>query len=310
MGGKNRTPRVFRWEEVIPRFTNCKKSFTKSKLFQEVYLALVKRVCAHYLKNRNCTILKTDLWNEGVEYDRDLFTGVSKIHIKKKLFAVDVSPKICNLGKKRLNDKAEVVCSNVMNPPLKKESIDLILDISTIDHFPTEQTRLVIEKYRFILKKDGILLVVFDSGLNFAMEMYHRVYLRKIYPECTLAPSKMKGLLQILGFKILEEYGCYFVGLIGGTHRRLPVLERLLKTRVNVVWGLVKKIELSRWSKYLCFIAPQYAIIAKKNGYGKVKYPSFRRERGESMFGFGEIWNHVKQFYKLKKNASRTLKSH
>jgi SAM-dependent methyltransferase len=269
MGGKNGTPRVFRWEEAIPRFTNCKKSFTKSKLFQAVYLALVKRVCARYLKNRNCTILKTDLWNEGVEYDRDLFTGVSKLHIKKELIAVDVSPKICNLGKKRLNDKTEVVCSSVISPPLKKESFDFILDISTIDHLPAEQTRLVIEEYHSILKDGGILLVVFDSGLNFAMEMYHRVYLRKIYPEWTLVPLKMRGLLQMLGFEILEEYGCYFVGLAGGTHRRLPILERLLKTRVNVLWRIVKKIELSRWSKYLCFIAPQYAIIAKKNGCGK-----------------------------------------
>jgi len=107
-------------------------------------------------------------------------------------------------------------------------------------------------------------LIIFDSGLNFAMEMYHRVYLRKIYPEWTLVPLKMKGLLQILGFKILEEYGCYFMGLIGGTHRRLPILERLLNTRVNVVWSLLQKIELSRWSKYLCFLAPQYAIIAKR----------------------------------------------
>jgi len=264
MGGKNRTPPVFKWEEAIPRFTNCKKSFTKSKLFQAVYLALVKRVFAHYLMNRNCTILKTDLWNEGVEYDRDLFTDVSKIHVKKKLLAVDISPKICNLGKKRLNDKTEVVCSSVMNLPFKNKSFDFILDISTIDHLPTEQTRLVIEKYRSILKDDGILLVVFDSGLNFATEMYHRVYLRKIYPEWTLVPLKMRGLLQILGFKILEEYGCYFIGLIGGTHRRLPILERLLKTRVNVVWSLLQKVELSRWSKYLCFLAPQYAIIAKR----------------------------------------------
>jgi len=157
----------------------------------------------------------------------------------------------------------------VINPPFKNKSFDFILDISTIDHLPKEQTRLVMEKYRSILKDDGILLVVFDSGLNFAVEMYHRVYLRKIYPEWTLVPSKMKGLLQILGFKILEEYGCYFVGLIGGTHCRLPILERLLKTRINIVWNLAKKIELSIWSKHLCFIAPQYAIIAKKNGYGK-----------------------------------------
>jgi len=264
MDGKNRAPRGFRWEEAIPRFTNCKRSSIKSKLFQAVYLALIKRIFAHYLINRNCTILKTDLWNEGVEYDRDLFTEVSKIHMKKKLFAMDVSPKICNLGKKRVNDKIEVVCSSVMKPPFKNKSFDFILDISTIDHLPTEQTKLVIERYRSILKDDGILLIVFDSGLNFAMEMYHRVYLRKIYPEWTLVPLKMKGLLQILGFKILEEYGCYFMGLIGGTHRRLPILERLLNTRVNVVWSLLQKIELSRWSKYLCFLAPQYAIIAKR----------------------------------------------
>jgi len=264
MGGKNMTQRVFRWEEAIPRFTNYKKSFTKSKLFQAVYLALIKRIFAHYLINRNCTILKTDLWNEGVEYDRDLFTEVSKVHVKKKLFAVDISRKICNLGKKRLKDKTEVVCSSVVNPPFKDKSFDFILDISTIDHFPTKQTKLVIEKYRSVLKDDGILLVVFDSGLNFATEMYHRVHLRKIYPEWTLVPLKMKGLLKILGFKILEEYGCYFMGLIGGTHRRLPILERLLNTRVNVVWSLIQKIELSRWSKYLCFLAPQYAIIAKR----------------------------------------------
>jgi len=261
---KNSVQRVFRWEEVIPQFMNCKKSFTKSKLFQAVYLALVKRICVYHLKGRNCAILKTDLWNEGVECERDLFTRVSKIHIKKRLIAVDVSPKICNLGKKKLNDKAEVVCSSVTNPPFKNQSFDFILDISTIDHLPTEQTKLVVERYRSILKDGGILLIVFDSGLNFAMEMYHRVYLRKIYPEWTLNPLEVRGLIQTLGFKILEEYGCYLIGLIGGMHCGLPILESFLKYRVKVVWWLVRKIELSRWSRYLCFITPQYAIIAKK----------------------------------------------
>lgn len=264
MNSKNSGLRFFKWEELIPRFTHCKKSFIKSKLFQEVYLELVKHVCARYLKNRNFNILKTDLWNEGVECDRDMLTEVSKIHVKRKIFAVDISPKICDLAKKRLNDEIDAICASMTNPPFKSRSFDLVLDISTIDHIPTEHAFSVIEKYHSILRDGGILLVVFDSGLNFATEMYHRVYLRKIYPEWTLIPSRMRGFLQILGFKILEEYSCNFMALIGGVHNRLPILERLLKTRVELVWSFMRKIELSRWSKHLCFLAPQYAIIARK----------------------------------------------
>jgi len=271
MYGKNNIPQVFKWEEAIPRFSHCKKSLIKSRLFQQGYLELTRRICTYYLKDRNCNMLKTDLWNEGVEYDRDILTEASKIRIKKRLFAMDVSPKICSLAKKRLNNRVEVeiVCASLTNPPFKNQSFDFILDISTIDHLPAEKTNLVIKGYRSVLKDWGALLLIFDSGLNFAMEMYHRFYLRKIYPEWTLVPSKMRTLLQILGFDILEEYSSYLVGLMGGTHSRLPIIGRFLDTRIGIIRSLIRKIELSKWSKHLCFIAPQYAIIAKKREYGK-----------------------------------------
>jgi len=269
MSGKNNIPQVFKWEEAIPRFLNCKKGVIKSRLFQEGYLELVRRVCTYYLKGRNCNILKTDLWNEGVEYDRDILIEASKIRIKKRLVAMDVSPKICTLAKKRLDNRVEIVCASVTNPPFKNQSFDFILDISTIDHLPTEKTNLVIKRYRSVLKDWGALLLIFDSGLNFAMEMYHRFYLRKIYPEWTLIPSRMRSLLQILGFEMLEEYSSYLIGLMGGTHSRLPIIGRFLDTKIGIIRTLIRKIELSKWSKHLCFIAPQYAIIAKKREYGK-----------------------------------------
>jgi len=110
-------------------FYQLQKKLHKIKAFSSNILSARKTRMCSLSKNRNCTILKTDLWNEGVEYDRDLITEVSKIHMKKKLFAMDVSPKICDLGKKRLNDKTEVVCSSVMKPPFKISPSTLYLNI-------------------------------------------------------------------------------------------------------------------------------------------------------------------------------------
>jgi len=259
---------VFRsWEKVPSVFLLRPTSFVKDTLFAHGYCVLIKRICSRYHQRRsNLRVLKTDLWNEGVEPGRDILSRIRRYTAPwiTELHGVDVAVDTCNIARTRLSQDIGVTRAITTELPFRCSSFDLILDISTIDHVPPAFIPIVLRQYYDALSREGVLMLVFDSGVNFLSEMYHRIYLRHHYPEWTLVPSRMRLALKTVGFEILEEYGCYVIGLLAGMHWRLPMIESFLRKRLKLVSALFSQIELSRFSRYLAPVTPQYAIVARK----------------------------------------------
>jgi SAM-dependent methyltransferase len=255
------------WDKVYKIFLSKKTNYAKNTLFRLIYSRIVKNIFVNYLdKIKSYKSLKTDLWNEGVEYHRDILNLCTKFckNFNIRFYGLDVSIGICKRAREMLPDKITIINATTLCLPLKKTSFDLIIDISTIDHVPPKHILRILKQYHMVLKKGGFLMIVFDSKLNFLLEVYHHLFLRSIYPEYPILPSIMKSLLVNSGFEILEEYGCFLIGLLGGTHLHLPLLDTFLNKKIMSLWKIFKNIELSQYSKYLAFIAPQYVIVARK----------------------------------------------
>ncbi len=117
----------------------------------EMALALVRRPSP--------VVLKTDLWNECLGGDRDVLA-----HLQEKggyrLFGVDVAHAVCTGGRARVAG-AHVVQADIAALPFRTSSIDVVLDLSTLDHLAEWRVAQAIGEYRRVLRDRGVLLIVF-----------------------------------------------------------------------------------------------------------------------------------------------------
>ena len=251
------------WEHVAPIFKRRNKkddvSF-KDLAYRMIYTQLIKDTIDGQL-GEDPTILKTDLWNEGIEVGRDLASGICTMKTQLQLVGTDVSTYVCKSALVATDGLFDVVRATTLLPPFR-EVFDMIVDPSTVDHMPSRLRDIWIRAESSLLKENGILLISFDNKLNMFTELYHRLFTRKQYPEWTMTPSEVKGLLTRLGFRVIREHALFVPGLFFGTHRPWFPLSRSL-TR-GTVFEFVKRIELSARSRFISFLAPQYVIAARK----------------------------------------------
>jgi hypothetical protein len=257
------------WDHVAPRFGPRYRRTGipfKDLAYQMIYTQLIMETINTELR-QDPTILKTDLWNEGIEVGRDLASGICVKNTELQLVGTDVSSYVCRSALMATDGLFHVVRTTLLFPPFR-EIFDMILDPSTVDHMPARLRDIWIGSEYSLLKENGILLISFDSKLNLFNELYHRLFTRKQYPEWTLTPSEVRGLLTRLGFRIIREHALFVPGLFFGTHRPWFPLSRSLTRRG--VFEFVKRVELSARSRFLSFLAPQYVIVARKQGLGSV----------------------------------------
>jgi len=255
------------WDHVAPRFGRRSRRTGipfKDLAYQMIYTQLIIETINTELR-QDPTILKTDLWNEGIELGRDLASGICIKNAELQLVGTDVSSYVCRSALMATDGLFHVVRTTLLFPPFR-EVFDMILDASTVDHMPARLRDIWIRSEYSLLKENGILLISFDSKLNLFNELYHRLFTRKQYPEWTLTPSEVRGLLTRLGFRIIREHALFVPGLFFGTHRPWFPLSRSLTRRG--VFEFVKRVELSARSRFLSFLAPQYVIVARKHGVG------------------------------------------
>jgi hypothetical protein len=251
------------WDNVAARFRRMYARTGapfKDLAYQLIYTQLIRDT----IQNELCedpVILKTDLWNEGIEVGRDL---ASPICIEKEglqFVGTDISTYVCESALMATDGVFHVVRATLLSAPFR-EVFDMILDPSTVDHMPTRLRDIWIKAEHSLLRNNGILLISFDSKLNLFNELYHRIFTRKKYPEWTLVPSEVRDLLRRLGFRIVREHALFVPGLFFGTHRPWFPLSRILTRRGT--FQFLKRLELSAHSKFLSPLAPQYVILARK----------------------------------------------
>jgi ubiquinone/menaquinone biosynthesis C-methylase UbiE len=177
-----------------------------------MFVKLIKENITNFQKRDDAFVLKTDLWNEGIEQS----LGNIKNFIEKKNFqicAIDVSPFICRLGRSYMKKKVAAICSDITTIPLVDSSIDFIFDLSTIDHLQNFNLWKVIREYSRICKKNGFLIIIFHHTPQipiFFLRLYQHFtkdpWLKQILENTFLLEKKiLKNLLNRFGFIIKKE---------------------------------------------------------------------------------------------------------
>jgi len=253
------------WDRISSHFRQRYLSRTKTVIslkdiaFREVYGKLMKEAIQHAPKHS--FVLKTDLWNEGVEDGRDLLSIVATNFPDTFLVGTDISQHVCESAKNLRRYDYQIVRCTLLASPFQT-IFDFIIDASTVDHMPERLRTLWVSAESSMLKPGGTLLISFDNRLNLFTEMYHRFITRRRYPEWTLLPSAISLLLKKQGLDLVRSHAIFLVGLFWGTHRPQFPFSNFLTSRG--ILGLLMKLELSKHSRLLSFIAPQYVIVARK----------------------------------------------
>lgn len=192
---------------------------------------------------------------------RDLASSIHKASDTVVLVGLDISLCVCEFTKSNRNCDIQIVNGTLLAPPFRPR-FDLIIDVSTVDHMPERLRSVWLSAETNLLQKNGKLLISFDSRLNLFNEVFHRLITCKLYPEWTLMPNSIRCELRRRRFGLLREHAVFVAGVFWGTHNPIFPLARILKRKR--VFELLKRIELSKWSRLLSFVSPQYVIVAEK----------------------------------------------
>jgi SAM-dependent methyltransferase len=179
--------------------------------------------------------LKTDLWNEGKKNER-FFMDSPGIN-----FGIDISGQVCRLAKEKAGGRLRVVNASIGFLPFRPQSFDLILDISTIDHF--DEPEHAIKEYCRILKPQGVVLIVADNPFYLGFPVLQMQSFFKLHvPFKAFPPSRIRRACEGAGLRVVRSFYTYL---------HLPAFiayfleERRLLDRINqgrsILWNIGKK---------------------------------------------------------------------
>jgi SAM-dependent methyltransferase len=116
---------------------------------------------------RGKSLLKTDLWEEGVAGDELLFTLAGRAGAA---FGVDVSPRIVAGARERAaaaGVAVTLVRADLTRLPFETGQFDAIVSTSTLDHLPgAAEHRAALAELRRVLRDEGTLVLTVDNADN------------------------------------------------------------------------------------------------------------------------------------------------
>lgn len=150
---------------------------------QEYYLSQSQFVCDIVLE-KNPVVLKTDLYNEA--NSTPMLGGVIKnLRGCKTIIGVEyqkhvVDKAITILG----NDHNNLFEGDIRRLPFNKNTFDVVLDLSTLDHIMPSEVDIVLSGYSKILKDNGMFFLVtwidaLDRGGEAAWNPNNQYYFNK-----------------------------------------------------------------------------------------------------------------------------------
>jgi len=231
-------------------------------------------------RNRKLLILKSDLWNEGIDSSSgDIHDFLGEWDGTVDTVGIDVSPVICSFAiKKMRNEELTIVCADVRQLPFREETFDAIFDVSTIDHIPPNHVSSVLKEYQRTLIKGGILTLIFDSTTFWWCR-----YLRKIFNRvrCERAvnfklwwqypPEWIKDQLDDCDFTIL---GSLRLGILSLSPLFLMIRQSVLARGIvsRLLYGSARNVKCIRASQYLLPLSSQHLfILRKKSKEGEIQ---------------------------------------
>jgi SAM-dependent methyltransferase len=186
---------------------------------------------------QGCTVLKTDLWEEGVAGDELLFSIATRA---KRVIGVDVSGVVVSAAAeraRRLDVDVVLHQADVRALPLPDDAVDVVISTSTIDHFERRDDRqAALAELRRVLRADGDLVLTVDNADNAGDPLLRAATAIGALPFPLGPPMTMTSLGELaaeVGFEVRDR--TYLVAaprmVAGGAVRLARLMPRRLSER-------------------------------------------------------------------------------
>jgi SAM-dependent methyltransferase len=184
---------------------------------------------------KDLRILKTDLWDEAKK-DDSFYIDTPGLRL-----GIDVSGEVCKRVQSKYRGQVSVVKGTIESIPFMANSLDLICDISTIDHcnYPEK----AINEYCRTLKSNGILLLVAENPFCFSYPVTKiQSFFGLHVPFKGFLPSRIKRGCRKAGLEIVDHFktNVHLPTFIVYSLERKGLLEKINRGR-DVFWNLCKK---------------------------------------------------------------------
>jgi SAM-dependent methyltransferase len=195
--------------------------------------------------------LKTDAFDEAV--GDGAYPALQRA--AERVYAMDISGSTCRLAVNRWPQLAAAV-SDVRNLPFGDDSFDLILSLSTLDHFASlAEIESALGCLCRVLQPGGCLLLTLDNLSNPLVHLRNslpRWFQKRFglvpYPVgVTLRPGQLRQLLESAGFDILD----------------LRTLMHVPRAPAVALAGLLDKAGGSLGGRIFCRIHRRFELLSK-----------------------------------------------
>ncbi|MBU1201522.1 MAG: methyltransferase domain-containing protein [Nanoarchaeota archaeon] len=167
----------------------------------------IKLITAWCNQTKNKTILKTDLFEEMLITD-SFYDWLQKNF--KKAIGIDISLEIVKHAKKNFK-RGYFLTKDVRDTSFKKDTFDVIISNSTLDHFPEKDLITALKELRRILKPTGTLILTLDNKENKRYYFFYiinkQLRLGQYWQERCYSLKEIQKIMASIGFEILDVKG-------------------------------------------------------------------------------------------------------
>ncbi len=217
------------------------------------------------LSNDRAVILKTDLWNECLGAPRNVLGRLAATS-QHRLLAVELSHQRC-VEARRLVPQVGSVAGSITALPFRSDSVDLLLDLSTIDHVPEAAVSAAIDEYTRVLHRGGVLVLVsWQSSAPIKLRLWLKRRLG--IPENPGQHYHARGALRSLcadRLTVTEEFAAGTL-LVLPMRALGPALTALPRRVVTTLLDRLVRLEHGS-SSVLRQVAGLYGLVAVKDGH-------------------------------------------
>ena len=238
------------WDELAVKHLKPGKPYYWSRYVRRAF-SLATEIGLSYVQSEKVNLLKTDLWNEGVIEPPIGSVGKYQNRGNFRLYGIDVSRVVCFQAKLKVK-KVHIIEGTIENLPFKESFFHIILDLSTSDHIPEYTAINVLQEYKRVLRKRGILVLIFQHpNLRNKCHMKY-TKARPPWAHYGFSDRFMESLEK--NFSVFEQYyiGTFFPGLL---------LNKMPTTFRGFVFNSILLLEYSKLSKFVLKNLGSFQVI-------------------------------------------------
>jgi SAM-dependent methyltransferase len=250
------------WESIADEWKNTRPD----RLWRKHSDAINQSLLIRWLPGQRVPrMLKTDMFDEAVEEGLARFLQ-SRAH---SVIGMDLSFKNVQLVRR---DGASIrgTCADVRHLPFEKESFDVVVSNSTLDHFHTmDEIAVSLRELHRVLRREGKLIVTLDNLANpiiavrnhLPFKLLNRLGILPYFVGATCGPWRLQRFLEEIGFEVRDVTAVLHCPRIIAVLLAKFLCSRAKPPAQQQFLGWLQKFEgMSCWpTRYLtgCFIAVQ-----------------------------------------------------